>query len=146
MQVQTRETFFLPDEYSSTESRMDAECYNRVRNLLGRSASGHVFIPIRSMQYLAILDGHDIWFIDSQAYAARDNQGGRMITISWHCSRNQPSLQDSSGMRVVFYRPGLADVQLRLVCEFRKALQRTDQRLRDDHAAGDGAMILPFQR
>ncbi len=146
MQAQNKHTFYLPEELSSKPSTMAAGCYNLAHTLLKRSEANHVFIPIRSMQYLAIIEGFDIWFVDSQAYAVHDNQGGRMITISWHSARAETSLQENIDMRVVFYQHNMGDVQLRLVGEFRRAMQLVDQRYRDTHIPGEGALILPLQR
>jgi hypothetical protein len=139
------QTFFLPDEYASQTSTMAADCYNLVHTLLNRSDTGHVFIPIRSMQYLAILDGSDIWFVDSQAYAVSDNQGGRLITISWHSDKPTQSLQENIVMQVVFHAPDMQAVQQRLIGEFRKAIRLIDQRYRDSNIPGEGAVILPLQ-
>ena len=49
------ETFFLPDAVGRQAWTLPADIYNLSRTLLGRSEFNCTFVPIRSMQYLAII-------------------------------------------------------------------------------------------
>ena len=77
------ETFFLPEAIGRQAWTLPADIYNLSRTLLGRSDFNCAFVPIRSMQYLAIITRDEIVFVDSQAYAYRDNEGGRLIMLVW---------------------------------------------------------------
>ena len=138
------ETFFLPDEVDREPWSVTADIYNLCHSLLNRSATEHVFIPIRSMQFMAIADGHEIIFVDSQSYAVSDNQGGRLILVGWQfpASHDRDSLSSPVPCEVVFYGRKSSDLQLRLITEFKKALELMDQRYRDSELPLQGAKIL----
>jgi hypothetical protein len=142
----SRQIFFLPDEFKRKQDILRAESFNLAHTLLNRTDSEYLFVPIRSMQYLAVIDGHDFWFIDSQAYAVRDNQGGRMITVSWHSDPGleREALTENVPVEVVFYDQDMSDVQLRLIGEFHQAMQLIDQRYRDQQIPSEGARIIPL--
>ena len=148
MQPHSLQTFFLPQQFSEKASTLRAEIYNLAQTLLKRTPSRHVFVPIRSMQYLAIIDGPDIWFVDSQAYAVNGNEGGRMITVSWHIepTDDRDSLVQHLPLRIVFYDMDMSEIQLRLSGEFLQAMQQMDQRYRDSQIPGEGARIVAFRK
>ena len=79
MTKQTRETFFVPAEVSRTISTTPAEIYNLYRSLFIRNKNGPVFVPVRSMQFLAILDRQEINFVDSQRYAVSGRDAGNIL-------------------------------------------------------------------
>jgi len=61
--------------------------YNLAFTLLSRSTTGSLFIPIRAMQYLAILDAEEFVFLDGERKC--------WIDIAW---RNfQPPVTDFAG-------------------------------------------------
>lgn len=144
MQSQSQQTFFLPNQHSCYKTTMRSETYNLAHTLLNRSQSEHVFVPIRNLQYLAIVEKNDIYFVDSQAYAVNDNEGGRMITISWHTSpaQQRESLEQHLPMEVIFYDQDMKDIQSRMCQEFYQAMQLMDQRYRDESIPGEGARII----
>ena len=78
------QSFFTPDEFCCLQETLLAGTYNLAHALLNRSRSNYVFVPIRSMQYLVVVEAGAFWFVDSLAYAVRGNEGGRKITVSWH--------------------------------------------------------------
>jgi hypothetical protein len=138
------ETFFLPDEAERNEWTVPADIYNLYRSLQGRSITGHVFVPVRSMQFMAVLDKNEIVFVDSQSYAVSKDEGGRLILIAWKFpqSHDRSSLADPVPCEVVFYRKKDNDTQLRLISEFRQAMELLDQRYRDEQLPEEGAKIL----
>jgi len=141
------QTFFLPNRFSEKHSTLPSTHYNLAHTLLNRTKSEYIFIPIRSMQYLAIIDGNDFWFVDSQAYAVSNEEGGRMITVSWHPDPGleKESLDQHHPMKVVFYERDMSDIQIRLCGEFYQAMQLVDQRYRDEQIPVEGARILPLK-
>lgn len=100
------------------ESRLlPGATYNLAHSLLSRSPHGAVFVPIRSMQYLAILDREEFVFVDSQY---KDQ-----VEIAWQNFR--PQAREGLDAPVpyevmVYHADGLKNLG-RLVGEFSKALQ-----------------------
>ena len=68
------ETFYRRDEAMREARTLPAATYNLARTLLGRAPHGCLFVPIRSMQWLAVLDAEEIVFVDREA--------GRFIDIA----------------------------------------------------------------
>ena len=142
------EVFFRPPEVARQASALPAELFNTTQRLLSRSRTGCVFVPIRSMQYIGVIDRAEVVFVDSQAYAQQGEQGGRLILISWQPrpARARGSIAEPVPCDIVFYEPGLADVQRRLVGELGRALQDLERRYRDAELPAQGARILPLER
>lgn len=142
------ETFFLPAEAGRQDWFVPSEIYNLYKSLLNRSVTGNVFVPIRSMQFLAVMDKDEIVFVDSQSYAVSENEGGRLILVAWqfHDTRDREALNDPLPCEVVFYQQRNSATQLRLVSELRKAMELMDQRYRDEQFPVKGAKILQIKK
>ena len=100
------------------------------------------------MQYMAVMDDNEIIFVDSLSYAVSNDQGGRLILIAWQFPRShdRDALTDAMPCEVVFYERNNNDIQLRLIAEFRQALEALDQRYRDQLLPTRGAKILSLHR
>lgn len=144
MTTTVTETFFLPNEVKRKSWSVPAEIYNLYYSLRSQCQTGHVFVPIRSMQFMAVLDKNEIVFVDSQSYAVSKDEGGRLILIAWKFSgsRDRDALTDPVPCEVVFYERENKDLQLRLISEFRQAMELLDQRYRDEQLPAKGAKIL----
>jgi hypothetical protein len=142
------EVFFRPPEVARQDSALPADLYHATQRLLARSPTGCVFVPIRSMQYIGVIDRAEVVFVDSQAYAYQGEQGGRLILVAWrpHPLAGRKSLTEPVPCEVIYYEPGLAEVQRRLVGEFGRALKDLERRHRDADLPAQGARILPFER
>jgi hypothetical protein len=143
------ETFFLPKEAGRKTWLVPAEIYNLYHSLYARNHEGHVFVPIRTMQFMAVLDKNEIVFVDGQSYAVSKNtkgesEGGRLILISWKFpgSHDRDSLDESMPCDVIYYDKKNSDLQLRLILAFREAMELMDQRYRDKEIPVQGAKIL----
>jgi hypothetical protein len=70
-----------------------------------------------------------------------------LILIAWKFneSSDRDALTDPVPCEVVFYEQNNSDLQLRLVSEFRQALELLDKRYRDEHMPFKGAKILSLQ-
>lgn len=147
MTVSATETFFLPDEVGREASSVPADIYNLARTLLGRSEFSCVFVPIRSLQYLGVITENEIVFVDSQAYACNGNEGGRLIVTVWQfrSTHGRGSLSEPVDCDVVFYAPDSEEVQVRLIGDFREALELLDERYREGALPPDGARILKLR-
>ena len=139
----TTETFFLPKEISRTNWSTPADIYNLYRSLLIRNNSQPVFVPIRSMQFMAILDQYEILFVDSQSYAVSGDNGGRMILLAWQYGRvERDSLEVPVACEVVSYEQDNSEIQQRLISEFRQAMELINERYRNRLPVGNGFNIV----
>ena len=142
------QSFFTPEEFFCQKDMLLSKTYNLAHVLLNRSQSDFVFVPIRSMQYLAIIEKDVFWFVDSLAYAVRGEEGGRLITVSWRpllSAGERSSLNQHMECRVIFYGEDRSDVQQRLRGEFFQAMQLLDQRFRESIVSDCKVSILPLR-
>lgn len=115
---------------SARESRfLPAKIYNLAHSLLSRSPSGCLFVPIRTMQYLAILDEEEFIFLDGERKC--------WIDIAWQAFRPQTrsSLNEPVPYRAVFYTTEAAQLMTRLLAELPRALNDLAAKGRCDGAA-----------
>lgn len=147
MSAKVTETFFLPHEISRESASIPADLYNVTHTILRRSDNDCVFVPIRSLQYLGIITASEIVFVDSMAYTVQDGHGGRLIKLSWqfHHRVARDSLDAPMQCDVVHYHADAGEIELRLVGEFRQALQLMDERYREHIMPQEGARILKLE-
>jgi hypothetical protein len=144
-----RETFFRPQELAREHSALPASLYNDLQLVLKRSGSENLFIPIRSMQYQAVVEGAEIIFVDSQGgYAHQDGEGGRLIRVAWRPApaAERESLTDPVPCEIVYYFPGLKEIQWRLMSEFPPVLVQILQRQREKSVRAGERRVLPLRR
>lgn len=115
-------TCYRDQELQREMRHLPAATYNLAHTLLARSPAGVVFVPIRSMQFLAILDHEEIVFVDAE----RKSQ----IDIAWQHFRPQQrsSLDEAVAYESVYYHPAAADIMRRLQSEFPRALQALSEK------------------
>lgn len=126
-----RETFFRPPVIQQITWTMPAEPYNCTRHLLKQTQTGCVFVPIRTMQYLAVIDAVEIIFIDAIGnYTYQSGQGGRVIQLAWQNFQPQAreSLTDPVACTIVYYLQDAEIAMKRLIREFSEALTQLKQR------------------
>lgn len=96
--------------------RLAAPIYNLARTLQLRSPSGVAFVPIRSLQVLAIVDAHEFVFVDSAQRA--------LALLAWE--RLRPDTRSGLDQPVAFDAVGYGEAahaaMLRLPREFHLAL------------------------
>ncbi len=109
-------TCYRTPEFAREARSLPAATYNQAHLLLSRSASGSLFVPIRSMQYLAILDAEEFVFLDGNSKC--------WIDIAWRNFRPQQrcSLTDPVAYEAVYYHPSAASLMPRLQSELPRAL------------------------
>ena len=126
-----RETFFRPEEYRQENWTMPAMLYNRMHLLLVHTKNKCVFVPIRAMQYLAIIDEEEIVFVDGVgSYMQRNGQGGRVIELAWRDFHPQArdSLIEPVPCRVIYYFKSAELTMKRVIQAFSEALISLEQR------------------
>ena len=110
-------TCYRDMEVGREPRQLPARIYNLAHTLLTSATSGNLFIPIRAMQYLAILDREELVFLD----------GARKcwIDIAWRgfMPQARTSLEDAVTYEAVYYRDGAELLMSRLQAELPRALQ-----------------------
>jgi len=125
------------DEEISRESRqLPANIYNLAITQLMRCEGQPLFVPIRSMQYMAIIDTEEFVFIDGERKC--------WVDIAWQNFKrhDREALDQPVAYDMVFYRENLAEIMTRLQSEFPLALQA----LADKTPIKSKAHIIPFRR
>ena len=115
---------------------LPADHYRLIRLLFGRSQNDSLFVPIRSIQYLGIIDREEVAFIDGQ--------GPRIIELSW-CdfqSNQREDLHMPVTYSCVYYHAKGREIMHRMQREFFKALELMEQR----QPKSGGATITPLER
>jgi len=116
------ETFYRPPELSREPRTLPAETYNLAHLLLKRASTGCLFVPLRSMQFLAVLDAEEFIFVD--------REGRRMIELAWQhfAPQTRHALDEPVSYEAVYYSPAGAEVMRRVQGEFHKALREVEQK------------------
>ncbi|MDA8260374.1 MAG: hypothetical protein M0Z99_32865 [Betaproteobacteria bacterium] len=124
------------DQAIAREARtLPAAIYNLAHKLIARSPAGVVFVPIRSMQMLAILDAEEFVFLD--------NQYRSWVEIAWQHFQPQArtALDEPVPYDIVIYHPDGAKNLNRLLAELPKAMQA----LADKDRIDGPAKVLKFE-
>jgi len=116
------ETFYRPAELSREARTLPAEIYNLAHRLLKRTASDCLFVPLRGLQFLAVLDADEVIFVD--------REGRRLIELAWQrfVPQTRRSLEDPVPYEAVYYSPAATEVMRRVQGEFYKALRELEQK------------------
>jgi hypothetical protein len=122
------EHFYREQEIARVPGFLPAVTYNLAHTLLTH-AGKCLFVPIRSLQYMAVLDVEEFIFVDSQNKA--------WVELAWQRFRPQTrtSLDERVPFDVVHYLPQAAETMKRLPGEFHQALQLLADRQRPDSPA-----------
>ena len=122
------ERFYREQEIARLPDFLPAATYNLAHTLLAR-AGQCLFVPIRSLQYMAVLDAEEFIFVDSQNKA--------WVELAWQHFRPQAraSLDERVPFEIVHYLPQAAETMKRLPGEFHQALQLLASRQKTDAPA-----------
>lgn len=114
----SEEIFYRGDELERSPSALPAQIYNLGFLLIQRSKSGSVFVPIRPMQYLAVLDNEEYIFID--------REHPHDVELAWRDFKpnTRTSLTDPVPFKVVYYLEQGHQTMQRLHSEFALALKQ----------------------
>ena len=113
---------------------LPADVYNLAHLLLTHSGKACVFVSIRSMQFLAVIDHEEIVFVDREFPT--------QVQLAWqHFHRHERhALNERIEFEAAFYTADSLGVMARLMSEFPKAMQA----MADKERAGAPAAVLPF--
>ena len=144
----TTETFFRPAECWRETLSIPAALFNRCRLLLTRCESEHLFIPIRSMQYQAVIDKEEAIFVDNHGgYAVQDGAGGRLIVLAWRfpSTAERDSLTEPVPISLLAYDPQTREIHRRLMSELPRALDRAEEKQRESGCEPKRKNVLEFR-
>lgn len=133
------ETFYRDKPIETRELTLPASIYNLAFVSLQRSGRDCVFVPIRSMQFMAVIDSEEIIFVDIQAK--------HLVEVAWTHFRPQvrEALDAPVPYRMEIYIEKGLETARRLQGEFYKALEEMEKRhLSRQQGEGD-ADVIPLQ-
>ena len=109
-------TCYRDHEICREARHLPASTYNLAITLLSRCATKHLFVPIRSMQYMAIIDNEEFVFIDGERKC--------WIDIAWQNFKPQArdALDQPVAYQAVYYRKNMSAIMARLQSELPAAL------------------------
>jgi len=122
-----REIFIRGAERGSRAWNMPAGLYNCMHLLHSRAKDPALLVPIRSIQYLAVIDHKETLFVDNLGgYLMRNGQGGRPVVLAWRHYRPQlrQSLREPVLCEAVYYTLNAERMMQRLVTAFYDALKQ----------------------
>ena len=128
------ERFYREEEIARLTGSLPAATYNLAHTLLAR-AGACLFVPIRSMQYMAVLDAEEFIFVDSQNKA--------WVELAWQHFRPQSrdALDAPVPFDIVHYSPRAAATMQRLPGAFHQALMVLAERQKP----AEPAAVLSWQ-
>jgi hypothetical protein len=146
MSERLNEVFFRPDEVACERLSIPAALYNQCRLMLARCQYEHIFVPVRAMQFQAVIDQDEVIFVDNQAYAVRDGEGGKLIRLAWKFRHDQErnSLSEPAPIDLVYYVDGARELHTRLIGEFKKALDILEARHKENGCEPRSRKVVPF--
>lgn len=141
------ETFFRPDQLACERLTIPAALYNLCRLVLARCDNDHAFIPIRSMQFQAVIGHSEVLFVDSQDYAVRDGKGGKLICLAWAFRHEvgRDSLSEPAPIEILYFREDARQLHNRLVGEFGQALELFAERMQETGCEPQACKVLPLR-
>ncbi len=129
-------TCYRNHEVAREPRHLPAPTYNSALLLLERSREGVIFVPIRSMQYLAVIDHEEIIFLDSA------NKSWVEIAWQYFHPQQRTALTDAVPYEAVYYNQNAKETMKRLLAEFPPALNA----LAAKGAPSSGARIIKLDR
>lgn len=116
------ESFYREDPVEVRPRHLPAELYNLAHRLLVKSGESCLFVPIRSIQYLAVIDAEEIIFVDREAK--------HLVELAWRAFRPQDraGLADPVAYEIHLYIKKGQLILPRLQDEFFAALRQLEHR------------------
>lgn len=133
MIMENRVSFYRSAEIRRENRMLAASTYNLAKILYQHREGEALFIPIRSMLFLAVMDDEEIFFLDGAV-------SRHQIVLAWQNFHPQrrAHLKASIPFEVVFYTPSAFEAMHRLQGEFHRALLQLKER---EATCGEGKVI-----
>jgi len=133
------EHFYRGEPVYSEQLTLPSEVYNSMRLLFDYSEDDCVFVSLRHMQYLSMIDGKEVIFVDSH--------GERQIEFAWRIFQPQmrQALTDPVPFCLECYHAKGKESMKRALWEFNGAVKtlwdkRKKEQLRE---SGDQVLLFP---
>ena len=141
------EIFFRPEELACERLTIPSTLYNQCRLALARCRNEHVFVPVRSMQVMAVIDKDEVIFVDSMAYAVQDGAGGKLIFLAWSLlpAAGREDLSAPAPVQLRYYRDDARELHGRLVGEFGQELAQLLERLQQEDCPPRSSRVVPLR-
>ena len=135
------ESFHRNKALGAKTRTMPALQYNEMRLLFQRCGESCLFIPLRNLQYLAVIDQEEIIFVDSMRKA--------YVEFAWRkfAPQARNSLDDAVSYDFVYYEPQALETIVRAQGEFSQAIHQmsTKQQVKDAYKTrNDNNRVVPF--
>ncbi len=137
------EIFYKGEELGVEQRLLPASTYNVMRTLFHQSNRDCVFVPVRSMQYQAIIDASEVVFVDAHRRS--------YVEFAWRkfMYHKRSNLQDPVPYEFVYYDQQALESMLRMQGEFHKFLTQLYSRTHArDTLTNSGETVitgLPFR-
>lgn len=138
--METIESFERNSALNREPRQLTASLYNRAHLLLAHAERDYLFIPIRRIQYLAVMDREEVIFVDGV--------GDRRIELSWRHFRPQDraALTEAVPYTLEIYQPRGFDTIKHLQADFFEAIYQLEQREKYCRRSGKAEVrTLPSQ-
>lgn len=122
------ESFYRDNTVGSEPRLLPAEQYNAMRLLLDFSGKPCVFVPVRTMQYMAVIDHEEVIFVDSQ------NKTDVEFAWRWFQPQVRESLSDPVPYTLEYYKPRALENMRRMQGEFFQHVQILAGRMRQQES------------
>jgi hypothetical protein len=134
--MQQKEVFHRGEEIGHEARKLPAPTYNTIRLLFDYSDSSSIFLPIRSMQYMAVIDHEEVIFVDGL-------KAKKIIELAWQEFKPQErdNLTDPVSYHFSYYNEKAIETMKRLQWEFDKALHLQYDRLKEKLPLEDAKII-----
>ncbi len=123
--MQYQERFYRGDTLGTEMSTLSAETYNDIRRLISRHDNPQVFIPVRSMQYMAVVSEKEVLFVDIHIQ--------RVTELSWSGfqSNDRGSLDSPVSFSCAWYNSKAQEGMHKAPKEFAESLKVLLNKLRN---------------
>lgn len=129
-------SLYRDEAVSSVSRTLRAQTYNMGHTLLAKNPDGVVFLPIRSMQFLAILDAEEWVFVDGEKK--------HLIEVAWQKFRPQSrsAIDEAVPFEAMFYTEEGPVLMSRLESAVHEALLQEVNQMQYEKKQGE---VLPFR-
>ncbi|MDO6461059.1 hypothetical protein Q4485_10155 [Granulosicoccaceae sp. 1_MG-2023] len=139
MRTHQQEDYYRGEILGISGGCLDATSYNDMKYLLQRSEGERLYLPIRRLQYLAIVERDEVSFVDIHLR--------RVVEFSWRDFRPQErdSLSCDVGYEFVWHNQRALELEAEVQRAFAAALsERIKATRKTERDARDLGVLLPF--
>lgn len=120
-----QEKFYRGDTLGTEICALSAETYNNMRRLISRHDGPQVFVPVRSLQYMAVVSDQEVVFVDLHIQ--------RVTELSWSRfqANSRGSLSSPVSYSCAWHNNKAHERMQKITVEFAESLKTLLGKLRD---------------